>query len=150
MMDYMHGKEGNSIMVNGQVNPRLNIKAGQVQRWRILNASNARFYRLSLESHTMSLIGTDGGLLDKPYPLSEILISPGERVDVLVKGTKSSGSYKLQALPYSRMGMMASPTITLMTMTYSGSMASQSLPAIDQEHPAARPRLLNDAAPSGQ
>ena len=45
MMDYMHGKEGNSIMVNGVVNPRLNIKAGQVQRWRILNASNARIYR---------------------------------------------------------------------------------------------------------
>ena len=71
MMDYMHGKEGNIVMVNGQVNPRLYLKTGQVQRWRILNASNARFYKLSLDGHTMHLIGTDGGLLDKPYPRSE-------------------------------------------------------------------------------
>jgi FtsP/CotA-like multicopper oxidase with cupredoxin domain len=47
-MDYMHGKEGNVVMVNGQVNPLLSMRPGQVQRWRILNASNARFYKLSL------------------------------------------------------------------------------------------------------
>ena len=128
MMDYMHGKEGNIVMVNGQVNPRLNMKTGQVQRWRILNASNARFYKLSLESHTLQLIGTDGGLLDKPYPRSELLLSPGERVDVLVKGTAKSGNYRLRALPYARMGMMTSPTITLMTVTYSGKL-TQALPA---------------------
>ncbi|KAF0214652.1 MAG: twin-arginine translocation pathway, partial [Geobacteraceae bacterium] len=49
MMDYMHGKEGNTVMVNGVVNPRLYLKSGQVQRWRILNASSARFYRLALD-----------------------------------------------------------------------------------------------------
>jgi FtsP/CotA-like multicopper oxidase with cupredoxin domain len=129
MMDFMHGKEGDTIMVNGVVNPRLYIKSKQVQRWRILNASSARFYRLNLDSHMMNLIGTDGGLIDKPYPLNEIILAPGERIDVLIDGTKSSGSYKLRALPYSRMGMMASPTITLLTMTYSQSTASQSLPA---------------------
>ena len=130
MMDYMQGKEGNIIMVNGQVNPRLYMKAGQVQRWRILNASNARFYRLSLDSHTMSLIGTDGGLLDKPYSKSELILSPAERVDVLVKGVKASGSYKFKALPYSRMGMSGGQTITLMTVTYKGSQSpAQNLPA---------------------
>jgi len=127
MSDYMHGKEGNVIMVNGQVNPRLTLKTGQVQRWRILNASNARFYKLSLESHTLQVIGSDGGLLDKPYPRSEILLSPGERVDLLVKGTAKSGSYRLRALPYARMGMMDSPTITLLTVSYSGKQA-QALP----------------------
>jgi len=127
MMDYMHGKEGNIIMVNGKVNPRLNIKAGQVQRWRILNASNARFYRLALDSHLMYVIGCDGGLLNKPVQVSEILVSPGERVDLLVKATKSSGSYKFNSLPYSRMGMMGQQTITLMTVTYNGKL-SQSLP----------------------
>lgn len=128
MMDYMHGKEGQIIMVNGQVNPRLTLKAGQVQRWRILNASNARFYRLALDSHVMHLIGTDGGLLDKPYAVSELLLSPGERVDVLVKASQSSGNYRLRALPYSRMGNMGGETITLLTTTYSGQL-KQSLPA---------------------
>ena len=68
-MDFMHGKEGNTVMVNCQVNPVLSIRPGQVQRWRILNASNARFYMLSLEGHTLSVVGTEGGLLDKPYPV---------------------------------------------------------------------------------
>jgi FtsP/CotA-like multicopper oxidase with cupredoxin domain len=127
MMDYMHGKEGNVIMVNGQVNPRLQAKAGQVQRWRIVNASNARYYRIALDNHTLYLVGTDGGLLDKPYPRSELLLAPAERVDVLVKMTQGSGSYRFRALPYARMGMMTSPTITLMTVTYKGTL-TQNLP----------------------
>ena len=130
MMDYMHGKEGNIVMINGQVNPYLNIKKGQVQRWRILNATNARFLKLSLDSHSLQLIGTDGGLLDKPYQQSYLLLSPGERVDVLVKGTLSSGNYKFKALPYSRMGMMGGQTITLATVKYISGSLNQTLPSV--------------------
>jgi len=129
MMDYMHGMEGNIVMVNGQVNPVLPIKPGQVQRWRILNASNARWYKLSLANHSMYLIGTDGNLLDKPYAQSQILMSPGERVDVLVKANSSKADYKLLSMPYSRMGMMSSAQVTLMTMRVSGSAASGAIPA---------------------
>lgn len=130
LSDYMHGKEGNMVMVNGQVNPRLYLQQGQVQRWRILNASNARFYRLSLENHPMQLIGSDGGLLDQPYSRSELLLSPGERVDILVQGTQGKGDFRLRALPYSRMGMTGGDTITLMTVTAKGSIfPPQALPA---------------------
>ncbi len=128
MMDYMHGKEGNIIMVNGQVNPVLPIKPGQVQRWRILNASNARFFKLSLQNHSMYLIGTDSGLLDKPYLRSQILISPGERVDILVKASSTTGSYKFLSLPYSRMGMNTSAQITLLTLSVEGSKTNGGLP----------------------
>jgi len=86
MMDYMHGKEGNTVMINGLVNPVLQIKPGQVQRWRIINASNARFYKLSLENHTLYVIGTEGGLLDRPYAMSSLLLSPGERADIGMMG----------------------------------------------------------------
>lgn len=139
MMDYMQGKEGDTVMVNGTVNPRLYLKSGQVQRWRIVNASSARFYRLALDSHTLNLIGTDGGLLDRPYPLSEIILAPGERADLLVKGTKGakSGSFRLKALPYARMGMSALETRTLLTVTYKGSVnPAQGIPAT--VNPAAR------------
>ncbi|MGE5699708.1 MAG: multicopper oxidase family protein [Deltaproteobacteria bacterium] len=135
MMQYMHGMEGNTVMVNGTVNPRLSIKAGQVQRWRIVNSCTARFFRLSLSSHTMYLVGTEGGLLDKPYAVSELLLSPGERVDVLVKAVKASGSYKFLSLPYSRMGNMGGQQVTLATLTYSGRQV-QSLPA--EVDPSAR------------
>lgn len=126
--DFMHGPEGDTVMVNGLVNPRLTIRPGQVQRWRIVNASNARFYRLSLQDHSMYLIGTDGGLLDRPYQLSEVLLSPGERVDLLIKATKNSGTYKFLSLPYNRGGMSKQQTITLMTLVYSGSRINQALP----------------------
>lgn len=128
VMDFMHGKEGNSVMVNGQVNPVLPIRPGQVQRWRIVNASNARFYHLSLEGHSFQVIGTEGGLLDRPYPHTKFLLSPGERVDILVKAGKS-GTYRLLAVPYARQGMMTSATVTLMTMQCSGTALNHSIPA---------------------
>lgn len=141
MMDFMNGKESNLAMVNGQVNPVLNIRPGQIQRWRLVNASNAHFYKLQLEGHVLNLIGTDGGLLDKPYPQNEILLSPAERADVLITpkaGTALSGSYRLIAMPYSRgtMGMGSSEgsssQITMLTLRYSGKALTpkQSLPAI--------------------
>lgn len=139
MMDYMHGKEGKIVMVNGQVNPVLNIRPGQVQRWRILNAANARFLRLNLQQHNLRLIGTDGGLLDKPYVLSEILLAPGERVDLLVKGDKSSGTYKLLSLPYDRGCSSTLQTVTLMTVSYKGNPTSNTIPTAISN--AARPNL---------
>lgn len=129
MSDYMHGKEGGIVMINGQVNPVLPARPGQVQRWRIVNASNARHYKLSLSGHTMYLVGTDGGLLDKPYPMSQILISPGERADILVKAGTTKGNYKFLSLSYSRRGMMTSPQITLMTLSVLGSKVNDVIPS---------------------
>ncbi len=129
-MDYMRGKEGNIIMVNGQVNPKLTIRPGQVQRWKIVNGSNARFYKLSLEGHTLQVIGTEGGLLDKPYALSSIVFSPGERLDVLIKASQTKQNYRLLSLPYSRMGSMTSAQITLLTMACNGTALNQGLPSV--------------------
>ena len=79
------------MLVNGQYQPVLTIDPGQSQRWRILNATNARYLRLALTGHTMTLIGTDGGLLRAPVPgLDEILLAPAERVDVVVTANLSS------------------------------------------------------------
>jgi len=135
-MDYMHGLEGNTVMVNGRVNPVLSIRPGQVQRWRILNASNARFYKLSLEGHSLYVVGTDGGWLDRPYAQSYVVLSPGERLDVLVKANTTKKNYRLLSLPYSRMGMMTSAQITMLTMACSGAALNQRLPG--QFNPAAQ------------
>ncbi|HSN15489.1 MAG TPA: multicopper oxidase family protein [Anaeromyxobacteraceae bacterium] len=139
--EYMQGKEGDVVMVNAQVNPYLPVQPGEVRRFRIVNASTARFYRVSLQGHTMHVVGTDGGLLDRPYPVSEILLASGERVDVLVPVTTATGDYKLLALPYARRGNMTTPQITLMTVRVKGSRVSQALPAV--VNPAAV-RLADD------
>jgi FtsP/CotA-like multicopper oxidase with cupredoxin domain len=129
-MEYMQGREGDLVLVNGQLNPALSMRPGEVKRLRILNASNARFYRVSLQGHALQVVGTDGGLLDRPYPVSEILLSSGERVDVLVKASASAGSYKLLALPYARRGSMTTPQITLLTVQVGGAPTSGVLPAV--------------------
>jgi FtsP/CotA-like multicopper oxidase with cupredoxin domain len=144
LSEYMRGKEGDLVTINGQVNPYLAAAPEQVRRLRIANVSNARFYRLALQGHLLHMVGTDGGLLDRPsVPQSELLMAPGERVDVLVKVSGTRGDYKLLALPYARHGNMASAQRTLLTLRVSGTRAPQALPGtID---PAAR-RIGDDPA----
>lgn len=105
-MARMLGREGPIVTVNGQVNPKLAIPKGGILRLRLLNASPARFYQLKLEGHSFQLIATDGGAIAAPIELQEILLAPGERVEVLVKGDREPGQYPLVNIPYNRGGMM--------------------------------------------
>jgi FtsP/CotA-like multicopper oxidase with cupredoxin domain len=110
-MGRMIGREGNVITINGQVNPSFSIQSGGLLRLRLVNASNARFYRLSLEDHRLYLVATDAGAIAQPVELEELLLAPGERAEVLVRGEHNSGHYRLLNLPYDRggMGMMGGP-----------------------------------------
>jgi FtsP/CotA-like multicopper oxidase with cupredoxin domain len=130
LMDFMHGKEGDTVMVNGQVNPVLPIKPGEVQRWQVVNACNARFLKLSLEGHTLQVIGTEGGILKNPYPVSSILLSPGERLNILVKANQTSKNYRLLSLPYNRGGGSMGQQVTLMTLSYKGGRVNDAVPSI--------------------
>jgi FtsP/CotA-like multicopper oxidase with cupredoxin domain len=104
-LDLMQGREGNLLTVNGQVNPDFSLAAGGLLRLRIVNASTSRFYRLQLEEHPLYLIATDGGAIAEPIELPELLLSPGERAEVLVQGKRSPRKYRLLNLPYDRGGM---------------------------------------------
>ena len=89
-------------------NPNFSLAGEGLLRWRILNASPSRFYRLALENHPFHLIATDGGALNEPVEVNELLLTPGQRAEVLVKGNQQPGQYRLLNLPYDRgsMGMM--------------------------------------------
>jgi FtsP/CotA-like multicopper oxidase with cupredoxin domain len=130
LMDYMMGKEGGLVTVNGRLNPVLNIRPGQVQRWRVVNGSSARFYKLYLENHPLYVIGTDGGLLDRPYAMNALLLSPGERADILVKAGPNGGKVRLLSLPYNRSHgcMGGNQQVTLLTLDCRGSAASDEIP----------------------
>lgn len=104
-MDLMSGREGSILTVNGQVNPTFSLSAAGLLRLRIVNASTSRFYRISLEEHPFYLIATDGGAIAEPVELRELLLSPGERAEVLVRGNRPPGQYRLLNLPYERGGM---------------------------------------------
>jgi suppressor of ftsI/bilirubin oxidase len=74
--------------VNGVLRPYHDV-ARTTYRMRVLNASNARTYRLAFRddaggSLAFHLAGTDGGLLEQAVPCKEVLLSPAERVDLVV------------------------------------------------------------------
>src|SRR5687767_8765607 len=78
------GREGSIRLINGKAEPQLTSAAGQVERWRIINASSARYIRLSLGGETFRIIGTDGGLIETPVEATEVLLAAADRVDILV------------------------------------------------------------------
>ncbi|HET9487648.1 MAG TPA: multicopper oxidase family protein [Chryseosolibacter sp.] len=82
--EIMGGYLGEQILVNGLHAPFLAIAAGWY-RLRILNGSTARVYNLGLSNGTQfHIIGADGGLLASPETVSQVLLGPGERLDILV------------------------------------------------------------------
>ncbi len=86
---------GDVATVNGKAWPNLNVDR-TLYRFRIVNGSNARTYNLSLSSKQPIIqIGTDGGFLNAPVQLSKLLISPGERADVLIDFSKSLPGEKI-------------------------------------------------------
>jgi spore coat protein A, manganese oxidase len=84
------GVLGDVILVNGAPWPVHEVAAARY-RLRILNASNARRYRLSL-GIPMVQIGSDGGLLGRPVSHDELVIAPGERFEVVVDFTEHLGA----------------------------------------------------------
>jgi FtsP/CotA-like multicopper oxidase with cupredoxin domain len=87
---------GDTIVVNGKTWPFLNVEPRRY-RFRIVNGSNARFFHMQLfddKSHpgpAFWQVGTDGGLLDRPVPLHQLLLAPGERADVIVDFGAAAG-----------------------------------------------------------
>lgn len=101
----INGREGNTFLVNGKVMPTLRVVSGIPVRMRLVDAANVRFFRVSIPGHTFHRIGTDAGLRSRatshepigqvPRPGVEgetmsdpneelgILLTPGERADVV-------------------------------------------------------------------
>ena len=97
------GRQGNTRLVNGKKEPELTIAAGQVERWRIVNAASARYVRLSIGGQPFTIIGTDGGLIDAPVTVNEVLVTPADRVELAVGPFAEGETLDIVTLPYNRM-----------------------------------------------
>ena len=138
------GREGDVRLVNGEQEPELEIAAGQVERWRIVNAANTRFVRLSIGGRPFTIVGSDGGLVTAPVEATEVLITPGERVDLAVGPFADGELLEIEALPYDR-GKGETPRERFATLRVGPSAPSQaSIPARLRQIE----RLAADAAPT--
>lgn len=109
MHDSMAGWLGDVVLCNLTPNAFLEVSP-RIYRFRLLNGSNSRVYRLAFMHGQAALafhvVGSDGGLLDKPYESEQIFLAPGERVDVLFDAAQASPGDEvfIRSLPFEPMG----------------------------------------------
>jgi FtsP/CotA-like multicopper oxidase with cupredoxin domain len=78
------------------------MAGGQTERWRIVNAASSRYARLALSGRPFAILGTDGGLLEAPVTVDDVLLTPGDRVDLAVGPFSPGDRIELESLPYRR------------------------------------------------
>lgn len=151
--DEMNGREGQFALVNAQRQPVLAFDRSGRERWRVWNANSARYLRLTLPGTALTLVGTDGGLLERPVAgLTEVLLAPAQRAEIIVDALSNKGRIELVAAPYNRgkMGMVpAEQALPLLTVDF-GKVAGGSgkpLPAMlrridDLGSPMAKKRVV--------
>jgi blue copper oxidase len=84
----MWGFLGNKVLVNGKPGAVFSLEP-RAYRFRVLNGSNARTYKLAWSNGMpLKVIGTDGGLLPAVETRSYVMLMPGERVDLWVDFTQ--------------------------------------------------------------
>jgi FtsP/CotA-like multicopper oxidase with cupredoxin domain len=103
MRDRMLGFYGDRILVNGRPDFQLEV-ASRAYRFRILNGSTARIYKLAWDDNSpITVIGTDGGLLEAPLNKSYVMLAPGERLDLWAdfSGRKVGSQWVLRSRSFS-------------------------------------------------
>jgi len=100
------GREGSTNLINGKEALTIQMFAGQSERWRIINAASARYFKLSLDGKPFKVIATDGGLLEYVRTENELTITPGERFDIVVGPFEEREVFSISALPYNRVTML--------------------------------------------
>lgn len=109
-MDQMMGREGALVLVNGQRNPTLRARPHERQRWRIINACTARYLKLALDGQSLELLGLDSGRYPQPRPVDTVLLTPGNRADLLVTATSGTSILQTRAVDRGDMGPMMGGT----------------------------------------
>ena len=140
------GREGDVRLVNGKAEPELTMAAGQVERWRFVNASSARYVRLSIGGRPFRILGTDGGLLEAPVEATEVLLPTADRVELAVGPFAEGETLAIEALPYDRFTMGKHGVERYATLRVGA--AKPSIAAIPERLRTIEPLASKDAEPT--
>ncbi len=83
--------------INGLFRPVVDIRPGELQLWRFANIGADIYYKLRLGNHQFFEIARDGNLHNQAIRTRELLMPPSSRIDVLVRGARKRGRYRLRA-----------------------------------------------------
>jgi FtsP/CotA-like multicopper oxidase with cupredoxin domain len=102
MMQGMMGFLGDRILVNGKPDFALSAST-RAYRLRLLNGSNSRIYKLAWsDGSPMTVLGVDGGLLDKPITRKFVMLAPAQRLEIWLdlSGRKVGAEITLESLAF--------------------------------------------------
>ena len=97
-MDMSHaGRIGNTVTVNGRIPNNFPVRAGERVRLRLINAANARIFRLEFEGHRPLVIALDGQPVEPHEPEGgRVVLGPAMRADlVLDMAGAPGGSFRV-------------------------------------------------------
>lgn len=78
------GRFGNVMLVNGETNYSLSVKKGEVDRFYLTNAANARPFNFAIAGAKLKLVGADGGAYEHDSWQDSVTIGPSERAIIEV------------------------------------------------------------------
>jgi len=87
------------ISINGQVNPVVQIRPGEMQFWRIGHIGATLFIKVQVGGMPLYVVGRDGHPMSRPQKVTEFLIGPGERIDAIVIGP-ARGEYAMRTVAF--------------------------------------------------
>ena len=76
------GRFGNLLLVNGEPQPSIGVRHGEVVRFYLTNTANTRVFNVGLQGGRMKLIGGDSGRYERETFVDNVVIAPSERVVV--------------------------------------------------------------------
>jgi FtsP/CotA-like multicopper oxidase with cupredoxin domain len=140
-MDLMTGLLGDAVLVNGTPDAELSV-AATAYRFRLLNGSNSRIFRVAFDDgRAFQVIAGDGGLLERPVASTALFLGPGERVEMLVDFSRDpiGGSPRLVSLPFATGGGGMGPGMGMGATSAQGAASSLLRLAVQRRGPAAAP-----------
>jgi FtsP/CotA-like multicopper oxidase with cupredoxin domain len=113
--------QSDMVSINGQVNPAVQIRPGEMQFWRLANIGATLFIKLRIDGMPLYVVATDGHPLSQPRKITELFLGPGERIDAIAVGPEP-GEYAMVTIPFQNQAWKnPDPSRQLATVLSSGS-----------------------------
>jgi suppressor of ftsI len=136
------------ISINGQLNPVVEMRPGEMQFWRIASIGASLFFPFQIEGMPLYVVATDGHPLSRPRKLSEFLIGPGQRIDAVAIGPPA-GEYAMGTLLFKNMAWRDPfPAQQIATIVSAGSAASTNAEIEVLRQHIGRPRWIDEVRAS--
>jgi FtsP/CotA-like multicopper oxidase with cupredoxin domain len=136
------------ISINGQMNPVIDIRSGEMQFWRIAHIGATLFAPFRFEGVSLYVVATDGHPLARPRKASEFLLGPGQRIDAIVVGPPP-GEYAIATLPFKNMAWREIfPGQQVATIVSGGAAATTNGDAEVERQRVASPRWIDEVRKS--